>query len=282
MYSLRNVEKTHKVTEKFWTALSSYFIKLTEEMYFMSCMDEYSYDYSFSNYLMNLKIASHIGIKPFPLEEKLSDDEIFDLIEAIYQIIEVPNSSTKGTTISNIRYEFTLQINKMFQNFKMNYILIKGEIKALHSEELNELFLDSFNCFDKEIKEFIQIALKKFKSRDIKEQRIALNKLVDAYERIKMLENPKDKKESAKKISKLVDKENTFFETDMMKMTRIANNEFMIRHTELDKTKIESVVVIEYLFYLYYNSIRAILLAKEILINNWGKNESNIDNFDII
>lgn len=49
----------------------------------------------------------------------------------------------------------------------------------------------------------------------------------------------------------------------MMKMTRIANNEFMIRHTELDKTKIESVVVIEYVFYLYYNSIRAILLAKE-------------------
>ncbi len=282
MYSLRNVEKTHKVTEKFWTALSSYFIKLTEEMYFMSCMDGYSYDYSFSNYLMNLKIASHIGIKPFPLEEKLSDDEIFDLIEAIYQIIEVPNSSPKGTTISNIRYEFTLQINKMFQNFKMNYILIKGEIKALHSEELNELFLDSFNCFDKEIKEFIQIALEKFKSRDIKEQRIGLNKLVDAYERIKMLENPKDKKESAKKISELVDKETAFFETDMMKMTRIANNEFMIRHTELDKTKIESVVVIEYLFYLYYNSIRAILLAKEILINNWGKNESNIDNFDII
>lgn len=49
----------------------------------------------------------------------------------------------------------------------MNYILIKGEIKSLDSEELNELFLDSFNCFDKEIKEFIQVALKKIKSRDI-------------------------------------------------------------------------------------------------------------------
>lgn len=263
MYSLRNAEKTHKVTEKFWIALSSYFISLTEEGYFWSCMEGYGHDYSLSDYSINLKIASQIGIKPFPLEKKLNDEEIFDLIEAMYQIIEVPpNNTPKGTTISNIRYEFTLQINKIFKNFKMNYNLTMGEIKALHSEELNELFLDSFNCFDKEIKEFIQMALEKFKSRDIKEQRIALNKLVDAYERIKMLENPEDKKESVKKISKSIDKENIFFETDLMKMTRIANNEFMIRHTELDKTKIESIEVIEYLFYLYYNSIRAILLVK--------------------
>lgn len=262
MYSLRNIEKTYKVTDKFWIALSSYFINLTEEGYFWSCIEGYGHDYSLSNYLINLKIASQIGIKPFPLEKKLSDEETFDLIEAMYQIIEIPNHSPKGSTISNIRYEFTLQINKMFKNFKMNYILTMGEIKALHSEELNELFLDNFNCFDKEIKEFIEMALVKFKSRDIKEQRIALNKLVDAYERIKMLANPKDKKESIKKISELIDKENVFFETDLMKMTRIANNEFMIRHTELDKTKIESVEVIEYLFYLYYNSIRAILLVK--------------------
>lgn len=263
MYSLRNIEKTDKVSDKFWIAISSYFNLMVEEGYFKSCIEGWGNNYSLNDGLINLKIAKIIGIKPFPLGEKLKDDDIFDLIEAIFAIMEIPYNEAKGKEISKYKYDFTIEINRMFENFKMNYEIFKGKIKPIHSKVLNELFLDELNCQDKEVHNFLDIALKKFRSKDISEQKIGLNKLVDAFERIKTLKNPENKKDSAKKTAKEVECQGIFFENDMVKMNEISNNHFMIRHTEIDKTTIESPIVIEYLFYLYYNCIRAILLSKQ-------------------
>lgn len=262
MYSLRNQPKTSEVSDKFWIAISSFFDYKILEGYLPDCINCWNNEIEVDDNLINLKIAKEIGIKPFPLGEKIEEAEVFDLIEAIFRIINVPYRLERTKSIGQVRYDYTIEINNIFKNFRMNYILDKGEIKSIHSAILNDMFLDELNCSDETINSFLKIALNKFRSKDIAEQRIALNKLVDAFERAKTLISPTNKSKSALKIAEMVDPKNIFFGEDMLKMTKIANNEFMIRHTEMDKTLIDSPIVLEYLFYLYYNCLRAILLSK--------------------
>ncbi len=69
----------------------------------------------------------------------------------------------------------------------------------------------------------------------------ALEKLWDAWERIKTLEQPNDKKKSISILLDRTSKKPKFrkmLEQEAFKLTDIGNN-FMIRYTELNKTPIE-------------------------------------------
>lgn len=260
MYSLRNKEKTTEIDDKAWIAIKSYINELIDEGYFDSCMEYDRYEYFINNNKLNNKIAQLTGLTPFPLNEKIDEQFIPDLIEGIYEILEIKLNSKEN--LAKIRYNYTVKINQLFNRFKLNYRLNKGNVTTLHSSLLNNLFIDDLNCQDSEVKNFITLAFEKFRDPNITEQRIGVNKLVDAFERIKTLKDQK-KRTGAKKMVESVSDNGLFFNKDIKLANKIANDYFMIRHTEVDKTKIESEEVLEYLFYLYYNCIRVILKSED-------------------
>lgn len=260
-YSLKNIEKTNDISVRFWTSFINYVEILKDKDYLESYCEGDSYQNWINSDSINKKMAFELGMSFYPFQDNIASEYKLDLIEFFFKIVDVPYMSTES--IGEIRYKYTVEINQMFERFRINYRLEKGQIKALHSEVLNNCIIDDFVCEDKESKGLIDLALNKFYSKDISEQRIGLNKLVDAFQRISTL----DGKNKAKNIKEICDKTgtaSTLILEDVKKMLRIANEDFMIRHAEVGKTKIESPIVLEYLFYLYYNAIRSILKIRKI------------------
>ena len=98
----------------------------------------------------------------------------------------------------------------------------------------------------------------------------AIEKLWDAWERIKTLENPADKKNS---IGILLEKDSSDpnmkkrLDYEATELTDIGNK-FMIRHTEAGKTPITSSAHVDYLFH------RMFALIYLLLGNRIGKRTS--------
>lgn len=139
----------------------------------------------------------------------------------------------------------------------------KGEIQVTHSRLIDKQILnDKFNIPDKETENLLNLAVNKFYSRNITEQKIGLEKLVDVFQRISSWED-KDKKKS---VDKILDKTSSgdlnikeALECHLNTLWKIANK-FMIRHTEVGEIPISDNDFREYLFYCYYNCIRLILI----------------------
>jgi hypothetical protein len=90
----------------------------------------------------------------------------------------------------------------------------------------------------------------KFLNHDFKIRRESLEKLWDAWERLKTLDNPANKKLSITSLLDKVSSERTFratLETEASALTRIGND-FQIRHTEVGKPLIADGAHVDYLF----------------------------------
>jgi hypothetical protein len=107
----------------------------------------------------------------------------------------------------------------------------------------------------------LQSAQSKFLSGNLELRKEALEKLWDAWERLKTLEPGKDKKDSVRALLDKVATEPAFrgsLEVEAKELTEIGNN-FMIRHTEIGKIPITSAEQVEYLFHRMFALIRLVL-----------------------
>jgi hypothetical protein len=87
--------------------------------------------------------------------------------------------------------------------------------------------------------------------------------LWDGWERLKTIEQGKDKKAQVTALLAKSSKEPKFLERldkEAAELTEIGNK-FMIRHTETDKTPIEESVHVDYLFHRMFSLIRMLLKA---------------------
>lgn len=107
-------------------------------------------------------------------------------------------------------------------------------------------------------------ARSKFTNPDPKIRREGLEKLWDAWERIKTLEPGKGKKDSTKKILDHAASEpnfRAFIESEATELTRIGND-FRIRHSETSKYEIYEHYQVDYLFYRMFSLINLLLTVK--------------------
>jgi len=121
-----------------------------------------------------------------------------------------------------------------------------------------------FNTGDQKLDEILSDARKKYFSTDPSSHKEAVERLWDAWERLKTLENPNNKKKS---IEKLLDKAATerefrelLEEEEATKLTTIGNK-FHIRHAEVGQIGIERV---EHFDYLFHRLLSMILLLIKI------------------
>ena len=163
------------------------------------------------------------------------------------------------------RQEFRETINRIFARNGIAYELKEnGNLERLAAPIIGEEFETiRFNTGDQKLDEILSDARKKYFSTDPSSHKEAVERLWDAWERLKTLENPNNKKKS---IEKLLDKAATerefreLLEEEATKLTTIGNK-FHIRHAEVGQIGIERV---EHFDYLFHRLLSMILLLIKI------------------
>lgn len=265
-YSKRDKPLQKQIPFDFWKGFCAYVQEISDNNWlserFGYC-DDFG-DWHVTKERVNNKMLQEIGHNLFPLDshQRPEEEVTFDLIEFFFNYVSKPVDVNEFDA-AKAKYEYTIGINRLFDNFNLAYELKKGVIRDLHSKTIDRMFLnDSFEIPDSQTQDMLILALDKFYSRNSEDKRIALEKLVDVYQRISSWEN-RDKKQSIEKLLEKVsggdEKIREALGCDLNSMWKIAN-EFMIRHTEIGKIPITDSDFREYLFYAYYNCIRLILM----------------------
>jgi hypothetical protein len=167
------------------------------------------------------------------------------------------------------RASFAEEINRLFERNGIAHELKSGQIDRIAPIVLNEaLTIPVFKTGDATLDELLSTARNRFLSRDEKVRGESLEKLWDAWERLKTLTDPTDKKRSVKALLDRVSSEPELrqrIETEAKQLTEIGNT-FLIRHTEVGKVPIEDSIQVDYLFHRLFAFIRLVLQAHGVAI----------------
>lgn len=150
--------------------------------------------------------------------------------------------------------KFREQINTIFSRNGIVFFLEEdGQIKRLIPKSMAKIITDiRFNTGDKRLNELLETAYSKFVLPRPESRIESLEKIWDAFERMKTYFS-EDKKLSADKLIDVLSEDNSLFSKYITRefkdeLTSIGNG-FQIRHFERDKVKLESNLHIDYLFY---------------------------------
>jgi hypothetical protein len=161
------------------------------------------------------------------------------------------------------RENFTYDVNRLFERNGMAFELAHGEVIRTAPAALHEALAESvFMTGDATLDELLEAARQKFLNRSLDVRRESLEKLWDAWERLKTLEPGKDKKASANALLDRAAAEplRSRLEQEARELTDIGNT-FMIRHTETDKVPVVDSAHVDYLFHRMFSLIRLLLKA---------------------
>jgi hypothetical protein len=283
-FKYRASKYSDKLTEEFWTAFAAYISEIEEEgwlsFYFGSFYTEKGPSgepypiFKINNTKLKRRMAQEIGFNgSLDYVNVLLEEEMgLNIIEFLFKYVSKPGE-LKGNKIAYIRrqgaLEYTVKINALFDSFKINYRLARGEIKRLHHKEFDKRILNLGFDFqgDEELADLITTALLKFYSRDKKETKIGLEKLVDAYQRLKTLEGKNPKKSLDKITDKITGSDPLFKEilkNELFELWQVANKG-TIRHFEKGIISVKKQDFIEYLFYRYWLVIELIMKQYSIV-----------------
>lgn len=161
--------------------------------------------------------------------------------------------------------EFRNEINRILARNGIAYELCPdGLVYRIAPPVLRDALLSAiFRTGDAELDLLLETSRKKFLDPNIEVRIEAVEKLWDAWERLKTVEPGKDKKASTQAILDKVTSEPNFrqvIEQEASELTRIGNS-FKIRHSEVTKTPLETSEHVDYLFHRLFALIRLVLYS---------------------
>ena len=202
---------------------------------------------------------------------------ILDLIEFIARYIAEPNQIDYHRFYRHHHLEFDREIgfqkfieeiNRIFSRNGLAYELKDvegtGTIERLIPALMTDLIKRSdFASGNSELDNLLSVALTKFRSPKPEARQEAVEKLWDAFERLKTIEQGKDKKATADALIERVISDNgpyfkTVVEEEFMKMTKVGN-EMRIRHSEVGKEPVGDNGEKDYLFIRLFSLIHLAL-----------------------
>ena len=220
------------------------------------------------------KMATYGVIRPdeWPrAEHNPTDGQVFDLIEFSYEHIAEPCSGSNHSYFGHTHYsynqaagrtKFAEEVNRIFERNGMAFELQQGQVTRMGPTGLQEALAETvFHTEDNTLNELLEDARRKFLNRDLKVRRESLEKLWDAWERLKTIEPGKDKRVKTTALLAKASIDPSFqkrLETEARELTDIGNK-FMIRHTETDKVPISESTHIDYLFHRMFAIICLLL-----------------------
>ena len=209
----------------------------------------------------------------FDRDNPPSDGKFFDLVEFGYEFIAEAKDPRLHSYMSHSHYsydresgrdKFTQDVNRIFERNGIAFELKHGEVIRVAPAILHESLAETvFKTDDAVLDGLLEVARHKFLNRSLDVRRESLEKLWDAWERLKTVELGRDKKASAKTLLDKAATEPNFrgrLEQEARELTDIGNK-FMIRHTETDKVPIQDSVHVDYLFQRMFSIIWLLLKA---------------------
>jgi hypothetical protein len=223
---------------------------------------------------MSLAVLAEFPEIKFPLDasETPSTLTILDLLEFCHEHIAKPIQGSfhqywglhhLSFDVEAGKAEFRQRINRIFARNGIAFDLQDdGQITRLAPPVTSD-YLNSaiFQTGDPYLDSMLETARNKYLDPSLQVRLEALEKLWDAWERIKTLEYPADKKKS---VNMLLDKASNEpnmkerLDREAAELTEIGNK-FMIRHTEAGKTPITSSAHVDYLFHRMFALIYLLL-----------------------
>ena len=206
-------------------------------------------------------------------EQPPEDGRVFDLIEFAYEFIADAQDPSYHSYWSHSHYsydrqagrdKFTAEVNRIFERNGMAFELKDGEVTRIASAVFHESLAEAaFYTGDALLDELLEAARHKFLNRSLEVRRESLEKLWDAWERLKTIEVVGDKKASIKALLNKVSSEPVFrakLDAEAQELTTIGNT-FMIRHTETDKVPVVESAQVDYFFHRMFAMLRLVLRA---------------------
>ena len=160
-----------------------------------------------------------------------------------------------------------LFIPSTYESSELSVLLILISCQRLIPFIFQESLQSFFDTGNVELNELLEQAKEKYLSPDSNPtlRREALEKLWDAWERLKTMENPSNKVASIQLLFDKASNEPKFKERLDKEGTELTNigNSFYIRHTELSQTPINSGDHFDYLFQRMFAMIHLLLKARK-------------------
>lgn len=163
--------------------------------------------------------------------------------------------------------EFRATINRIFARNGLAFEMLgTGRIVRVLPLVLGEeLRRTAFDTGDRTLDNMLDECRVKFSDRNPLVRREALERLWDAWERLKSVADPGDKKRSIQIILDAAASESTLrtrLETEALELTSIGNS-YLIRHSEVSQVPVIDVDHIDYLFHRLFAMIQLMLRKKE-------------------
>ena len=166
------------------------------------------------------------------------------------------------------QYAFRNDINGLFARNGLAYFMGEnGEVqRVVDGATADILARANFKTGDVSTDQLLEVARRQFFDRDSDSGQHAIEKLWDAFERIKTLAAPTDKKRSAEALISQAAKSASagdLIREEMVALTKIGNS-WRIRHHEVGKTELgDDTELRDYLFLRMFDLIRLLLRARE-------------------
>ena len=203
----------------------------------------------------------------------VATENVFDLVEFSYRNISFAEPYRLVSRCSGHwtgfrfdrergRHQFRDSVNRIFDRQRIGFELTDdGEIMRFGAPILSDAIQNTwFQTGDADLNSLLATASQKFISRDPSVRREGLEKLWDAWERLKTLEFAGHKRAST---SALLDRVadgpmRERLETEARELTDIGN-EFMIRHSETDRYPLDDDRHVDYLFHRLFSMVYLLL-----------------------
>ena len=179
------------------------------------------------------------------LNDSIKDPRHFHEYFHHYELVFVDGNDEKD--------KFRTAINELFRRNGVQFILSeKGRIVRVLPPGIAETAVKSSSTKDVIIHDYISFAIDRFHSPRLDERKIGLERLWDAFERIKTAYRPDlSKKESIEALICAVSLGNETYKNSITNecicLTEIGNS-YQIRHHEVDKVPIDNGSMVDYFF----------------------------------
>lgn len=225
---------------------------------------------------MGLALRAEVPDLDFPPDTATvpPTNSVLDFIEFCYRHVAEPSKDDYHSFFGHYHLSFDRsagqagfrdRITTIFERNGLLYELTEsGEIHRLAPPILREaLASQAFDTGDPQLNSLLESARQKFLSPKIETRREALEKLWDAWERVKTVIDSTNKKKSAGALLDRAAKEpnmRKMLEAEATELTRIGN-EFQIRHFETSKVPVQESNHVDYLFHRLFGMIQLLIRA---------------------
>jgi hypothetical protein len=202
---------------------------------------------------------------------------ILDFIEFVYAAVAKPIPGKYHDFFSHHHLtfdqeagqeEFRATVNRIFARNGVAFEMQPAGsiVRALPPVLGEDLKRTLFNTGDRTLDNMLEECRTKFSDRDPLVRREALERLWDAWERLKSLADPSDKKKSVKITLDAVTSEPSLrarLEAEAVELTSIGNSH-LIRHSEVNQVPVIDVDHVDYMFHRLFAMIQLVLRKKGV------------------